>query len=166
MQDVIAEAGLSVGAVYRYFKSKNEIIAAIADGYAAEVRTVIADLDAHPEPGLSEVMERAFELVDANVGPDGTMRLAVQVWAEALRDPAVGAVVTRIYGAMRANFVDLASRAVKAGELPAGADPYAVGAALFSLVLGYALQRMLTGAPDRDTYREGVRALLGSRSAA
>src|SRR5262245_48052330 len=30
MQDVFAESGLSAGAVYRYFKSKNEIIHAIA----------------------------------------------------------------------------------------------------------------------------------------
>ena len=30
MQDVIAEAGLSVGAVYRYFRSKEELVAAIA----------------------------------------------------------------------------------------------------------------------------------------
>jgi AcrR family transcriptional regulator len=165
MQDVIAEAGLSVGAVYRYFKSKNEIIAAIADRYATEVRTVLADLAAHPEPGLGEVMERAVELIDANVGPEGMMRLAVQVWAEALRDPAVGAVVARIYGTMRANFVELAARAVKAGELPIDADPDAVGAALFSLVVGYALQRILTGTPDLDTYREGVRTLLAPRSA-
>ena len=34
MQDLIREAGLSVGAVYRYFKSKNEIINAIAETVA------------------------------------------------------------------------------------------------------------------------------------
>src|SRR3954470_18901979 len=28
MQDIFAESGLSAGAVYRYFKSKNEIVAA------------------------------------------------------------------------------------------------------------------------------------------
>ncbi len=162
MQDVIAEAGVSVGAVYRYFRSKNDIIAAIADGYAAEVKTVLGELAAHPELSLGEVMERAVELIDANTGPDGMMRLAVQVWAEAQRDPAVGALAAQIYGTMRGNFVELAQRAAEAGELPAEADPKAVGAALFSLVLGYALQRMLTGQPDLDTYRQGLRALLST----
>ena len=160
MQDVIAEADLSVGAVYRYFPSKNEIIAAIAGSYATELRAVLGELAADPGLGLSEVMERAVGLIDDNTGPDGMLRLAVQVWAEALRDPAVGAVAEQIYGAMRGNFVDLAQRAVEAGELPADADPKAVGATLFSLMLGYALQRMLTGEPDLSTYRAGLRSLL------
>ncbi|WP_369028857.1 TetR/AcrR family transcriptional regulator, partial [Nocardia farcinica] len=30
MQDVFAESGLSAGAVYRYFKSKDELVAALA----------------------------------------------------------------------------------------------------------------------------------------
>jgi AcrR family transcriptional regulator len=160
MQDVIAEAGLSMGAVYRYFRSKNEIIAAIASSYATELRAVIGELATDPALGLDEVMERVVGLVDENTGPDGILRLAVQVWAEALRDPAVGAVAEEIYAAMRGNFVELAERAVDAGELPADADPKAVGAALFSLVLGYALQRMLTGEPDLSTYRAGLRSLL------
>jgi len=160
MQDVIAEAGLSTGAVYRYFRSKNEIIAAIAGSYATGLREVIGDLAADPELGLGEVMERVVEVVDENTGPDGVLRLAVQVWAEALRDPAVAAVAEQIYVTMRGNFVELAQRAVEAGELPADADPKAVGATLFSLVLGYALQRMLTGQPDLDTYRAGLRSLL------
>jgi len=162
MQDVIAEAGLSVGAVYRYFPSKNEIIAAIAGSYATELRAVLGELAADPGLGLSEVMERAVGLIDDNTGPDGMLRLAVQVWAEALRDPAVGAVAEQIYGTMRGNFVDLAQRAVERGELPADADPKAVGAALFSLMLGYALQRMLTGEPDLSTYRAGLRSLLAA----
>ncbi len=161
MQDVIAEAGLSVGAVYRYFRSKTEIIAAIAEGYAIEVKHVLGDLPVDRGHGLSEVMQRAVEVIDANVGPDGMMRLAVQVWAEAMRDPAVAAVARQIYGTMRGNFVQLAQRAIRAGELPADADAEAVGATLFSLVLGYALQRMLTGQPDLEGYRRGLRALLG-----
>ena len=39
-------------------------------------------------------------------------------------------------------------------------DPEAVGSALFSLVLGYALQRVITGRPDLETYRRGVRTLV------
>jgi AcrR family transcriptional regulator len=148
--------------VYRYFRSKNEIIAAIADSYATDLRARLGELAADPALGLGEVMERAVELIDENTGPDGILRLAVQVWAEALRDPAVGAVAEQIYGTMRGNFVDLAQRAVERGELPADADPKAVGAALFSLMLGYALQRMLTGEPDLSTYRAGLRSLLAA----
>ncbi|MFG1989352.1 hypothetical protein ACGFJ7_05125 [Actinoplanes sp. NPDC048988] len=36
----------------------------------------------------------------------------------------------------------------------------AVTTAFFSLVPGYALQRILTGSPDKETYMRGVRELL------
>jgi AcrR family transcriptional regulator len=160
MQDVIAEADLSVGAVYRYFRSKTEIIAAIAEEYATEVSNDLVALSADPWRGLVEVMDRAIEIVDANTGPDGVLRLAVQVWAEALRDEAIAAVAAGIYGTLQENFVRIARHAVDHGALPADADPEAVGPTLFSLLLGYALQRMLTGRPDLDGYRRGVGTLL------
>jgi AcrR family transcriptional regulator len=160
MQDVIAEAELSVGAVYRYFRSKTEIIAAIAEGYATEVSTDLVALSADPWRGLADVMEQAIGIVEANSGPDGVLRLAVQVWAEALRDEAVGAVAAGIYGSLQENFTRIARHAVRHGDLPPDADPEAVGPALFSLLLGYALQRLLTGRPDPEGYRRGVRTLL------
>lgn len=166
MQDVIAEAGLSVGAVYRYFKSKNDIVEAIAEQYATLVSDMLAALIVDPERSLVDVMQGAIGVIEANIGPDGPMRLAVQVWAEALRDDRVGAIAEHVYSRLRGNFVTVARRAVETGELPADTDPEATGAALFSLVIGYGLQKMLTGRPDHDTYANGVRTLLGSFSAA
>lgn len=166
MQDVIAEAGLSVGAVYRYFKSKNDIVEAIAEQYASQVSDLLAALIADPDRSLADVMQGAIGVIDANIGPDGPMRLAVQVWAEALRDDRVGKIAEHVYSRLRGNFVTVARRAVETGELPPNTDPEATGAALFSLVIGYGLQKMLTGRPDRDTYVRGLRTLLGSFSAA
>ena len=42
MQDVLGEAGLSAGAVYRYFPSKAAIVAAIAQETVGEVIRSIA----------------------------------------------------------------------------------------------------------------------------
>jgi AcrR family transcriptional regulator len=162
MQDVISEAGLSVGAVYRYFRSKNEIIAAIAEQYAGQVGGTLVDLADDPGRSLLDAMQAAVEVIEANTGEAGPMRLAVQVWAEGLRDPAVATIVEHVYGSLRENFVRLAERAVRVGELPPDTDPEAAGAALFALVLGYGLQRILTGRPDPDSYRGALRSLLGS----
>ena len=54
----------------------------------------------------------------------------------------------------------LATRAREAGKLPADADVEAVGAVLFGMVPGYALQRILSAGPDTRTYLDGVRALV------
>src|SRR5262245_4244327 len=160
MQDVIDEAGLSVGAVYRYFKSKNEIIEAIAEGYSQEIGGVLETLAADPTRPLLDVMRTAFDMMDANVGPDGALRIAVQVWAEAVRDERAAAIANRFFRRFRDNFVRVARHAIASGELPASADPKAVGATLFALVVGYGLQKLLTGNPSRTAFVHGVESLL------
>ena len=161
MQDLIKEAGLSVGAVYRYFKSKNEIINAIAESVAGPL-TVYLDQLARQEPRLSvdEVLSLVLDMVDVQIGPDGNFPIALQVWAEATRDPAIADIVRHRYDGMRSAFTYVARRAVGAGELPADADVEAVGAALFGMIPGFALQRLLVGHPDKETYLRGVRTLL------
>ncbi|MEV4274629.1 TetR/AcrR family transcriptional regulator [Actinoplanes xinjiangensis] len=162
MQDVIKEAGLSVGAFYRYFKSKNELITAIASEKITAVTGVLdALLALDPMPSIAEILERLLERVDVAAVEDGSVRIAVQVWGEAVHDPEVAAVVAEIYGRVRDRAVHTAERAQAAGQIPPDADPAGIGAALFGLVQGYILQRILLGGTDRQTYMNGVRALMG-----
>ncbi|SCF43819.1 transcriptional regulator, TetR family [Micromonospora purpureochromogenes] len=162
MQDVIAEAGLSVGAVYRYFPSKNDLITSIAQSVIGGADAVFAELAAAEPPlPLVEALDRALTYVDAQAGEDGILPLAIQVWSESLRDPALAVFVNATYSGFRDRFTLLARRAREAGELPPDADPEAVGTALFGLVPGYLMQKVLTGRPDRRSYLTGVRTLLG-----
>jgi AcrR family transcriptional regulator len=85
MQDVIAEAGLSVGAVYRYFKSKNDIVEAIAQQYSDEIGATLDAITGDPGQSLADVLQASITLVHGNAEPGGTLRIAVQLWAEALR---------------------------------------------------------------------------------
>ncbi|WP_197675802.1 TetR/AcrR family transcriptional regulator [Micromonospora auratinigra] len=161
MQDVITEAGLSVGAVYRYFPSKNDLITSIAQSVVGGADQVFADIAAAEPPlPLVEALDRALTFVDGQSGPDGLLPLAIQVWSEAQRDPALAEFVAATYSRLRQHFVLLARRARDAGELSADADPEATGAALFALIPGYFMQRILTGHPTREVYLAGVRTLL------
>jgi AcrR family transcriptional regulator len=159
MQDLIREADLSVGAVYRYFKSKTEIINAIAEEVAGGLIAYLNEVAERDLP-LADAMSLALDATDEQLGPDGNFPLALQVWAEASLDPAIGAIVRARYAGLRAVFTAFARNAVRNGELPPDADVDAVGAALFGLMPGYALQRLLGGAPDKDTYLRGLQTLL------
>ena len=159
MQDLIREAGLSVGAVYRYFKSKNDIINAIAEGVAGVLAARLHEVVARELP-LVESMGLVLDALDEQLGPDGNFRLALQIWAEATIDPAIGAIVKLRYQGMRSAFALLAASAARHGELAADADADAVAAVLFGLMPGYALQRLLVGNPDKETYLRGIRALV------
>jgi AcrR family transcriptional regulator len=159
MQDLIAEAGLSVGAVYRYFKSKDEIITAIADTVTGAIQSELAEVAARKLP-LIDALSAVIDLVDTQVQPDGNFRLGLQIWAEASLDPSIGAIVDQRYRGMRAALVTLAANAVEAGELPPGSDVHAVGSVLYGLLPGYGLQKLLVGTPDKATFLAGVRALV------
>lgn len=162
MQRVIAEAELSVGAVYRYFPAKSDLIAGIAEQMAASIAAQLQSLAEAPDRSLTDVMEGAIGVVDANAGPDGVLPVAVQVWAEAQRDPKLAALTRRVYNQIVDVYIRLAERAIARGELPAGADPAAVGPALGALVVGYGLLKLLTGTVELNRYRAGVRAILDS----
>jgi|SRR6266540_4373790 len=153
MQDVIRAAGLSVGAFYRYFPSKTDLIRAIAEETVGEL---LVELDAaagvEPAPPLAEAMRQVLDIAERRISGDQRARIAVQVWAEALRDPELGELVADIYQRVRDRFTLLATRA---------ANPEAVGAVLFGLVQGYVLQRLLVGKIDATMYHEGIVALLG-----
>jgi AcrR family transcriptional regulator len=163
MQDVFEEAALSAGAVYRYFPSKAAIVAAIAEETVGDVLRVVEEITgAEPVPPLEDTMARVLDAVDAHTGPEGNARIAMQVWAEALREPALADLVQATYGRIRSSFVELARRAREAGRILPDADPEQVGTVLFSMVPGYILQRLLVGGVDPGVYRTGMRGFLVS----
>lgn len=164
MQDVFAESGLSAGAVYRYFKSKNEIIHAIASekqGGAVKLLEEITKED--PLPPFEEIIERFFTLIQEVLDEDGSLRVAPQVWAEALHDPVYQAIIAELFTGVRSWWAELASRMRDAGRLPEDADPEAVGATMMCTMPGFVLQRMLMGNLDARTMRAGFHALTGAR---
>ena len=161
MQDLIAEAGLSVGAVYRYFKSKDEIINAISQNITGTLGHQLEEIAAAGPP-LLEAMTRAIDTIDVQVRPGGFFSIGVQVWAEATVDPAIGAIVRQRYLEMRRPFLTIARHAVATGEVRPGSDPEALSYVLFGMLPSYAVQRLLVGAPSKETFLAGVRALVAA----
>lgn len=160
MQDLIKEAGLSVGAVYRYFKSKDEIIAAIAEGVVGGISQQI-DASAQRRLPLMESLGLLLDMIDRQLEPDGALPIALQIWAESTIDPGIRAIVHERYQKLRASVRVLVTHAVENGELPAEADVDEMTGAFYALVPGYALQRLLIGDPDREAFLRGARALFG-----
>lgn len=85
IEEICAEARISPGALYRYFDSKADIIAAIALDARAEAETALDRLNEAEGliDGLSD-MARAF---CTTFETDGDATLLADIWAEAARDP-------------------------------------------------------------------------------
>lgn len=163
MAAVIAEAGLSAGAVYGYFRSKNEIIKAIADRALGQAAHHLHDLVEREEPvHPADAVEVFLRQVTAPVVEGGVdlPRIAVQAWAEAVRDPEVHALAREKMLALRDALESVVLRCRRDGTLPADLDPEQAAQVLFGLLPGFVLQRLILGDVTPESYVQGVRALL------
>ena len=166
MADIITESGLSAGAVYRYFRSKEELIGAVADTALSTADEVFGRLLA--DGGSPAPEEAVAAMVNGIVGwaahePVTSVdltRIAVQGWAEALRNPDLHGRVDDAYRRLRGHCAEVARRWQAAGNLPADAQPENVAAAMLGLVQGFLLQRLLLADTTSPGYLAGVRALL------
>lgn len=164
MQDVFAEANLSAGAVYRYFRGKEEIIGAIAMSAMSTVAGAFAEAaSADPLPPLPDLMAGVFKAVEKMDAEHGTGRMVIQVWAEALRSPGLAEQITsriRVTGAEITKVVELYQ---ERGMIAADAPAEHVARTIIALLPGFIVQRALLGDVTAETFRDGLRALVQDR---
>jgi AcrR family transcriptional regulator len=164
MQDVLGEANLSAGAVYRYFRGKEEIIAAIAGEAVAEIAGAVdGAFDTDDPPPLDEVLGAAFLAIQRVDAEQGIARLALQVWGEAVRSPALAATLTGEIRRVRASLARLVRAYQARGLMAADAPAEQVAQVLVGLLPGFVFQHALLGDVDPAAFRAGLRALLTTR---
>jgi AcrR family transcriptional regulator len=116
MQDIVRESGLSPGAIYGYFAGKDAIVDAIgADRHALEIALIAAARpDGDLRDGLRRLSREFFALL-RDPGERLRRRVALQVWAEALRNPRLMRQVRGGVDRPRAMLADLLRRAQARG---------------------------------------------------
>src|ERR671919_677151 len=127
MQAIFEESGLSPGAVYRYFKGKEEIVQAIA---LETLGSFAAAIESGPPGGPDVVLGRLLDAIDSISLRDHRLRLALQIWGEAIVNPGVGGFVREAIEGLRRRM---------AAELLAS-DPDGTARVLVALVQGMVIQ--------------------------
>ncbi|MCU1642127.1 MAG: TetR/AcrR family transcriptional regulator [Nocardia sp.] len=161
MQDVFAESGLSAGAVYRYFKSKDDIIAALTSESTVDLRAALSEaVYSDPLPTPAELVRSITETIVRLSGTSGPVRVIPQAWALALTDANIGDYVRTSISSIRRLWIDYAIRMREIGWLPIDADTDAVGKAFLGLLPGFILQHLILGDTDPESFSRGVAQLL------
>jgi AcrR family transcriptional regulator len=162
IEDVIAATGMSSSAVYRYFRSKEEIIRASAEMGVARVRDIyVALLQRDPCPTPAETLALLVDELHARTDHseyDAT-RVALQTWAEALRDPVLHRTARACYRDAQADVVELTERWRDAGRIPLDADTKAIAATIFTLMHGLIVMHHLVDDVPADALVRGVSQL-------
>lgn len=149
MGDLIAESGLSAGAIYVYYRSKDDIVEAVAaevlGGRVADIAR-LGDLDPLPEP--AEVVGLFLRTLPTELVDFG---LLLEVWAYAARSGRLHSYTAAAYDGLRGAFRDyLAAYAARAGVPTDAASDWGWRTApvLMSLCQAGIAQRSMIG-PDR-----------------
>jgi AcrR family transcriptional regulator len=164
MQDFFDASGLTAGLVYRYFRSKDELVATLAGEALGLLHASVEEaIVAAEPPGTEEVLARLLRTIDELDARERLARVAVQVWGEALHNPAVAPIAAQGIARLQAALEQLVRAAQAAGQLDRRLDPVYAARVLFSILPGFIIQRALDPALDRAGYEQAARALIAGR---
>ncbi len=155
ISDICRESGIGVGNLYHYFDGKEAMIEAIAAQDAAVTAGILDELDrADDIVGSIRALVSASDLDDGYVVDDA---LAVEIIAEAARNPRVAAIRREADLAVRRRLAQVLAGAQRRGKVDPALDPDATAWLVISLFEGLSLRRIT------DTPEEYQRGLLAVR---
>ncbi|MGP4112170.1 TetR/AcrR family transcriptional regulator [Streptomyces sp. 4N509B] len=161
MQDVLAETGLSAGAVYRYFPSKDAMILEIAHSVLDVVHSAFEEASHSPKPPPpDEILLEVVERLTAHFAHPPQMVL--QVWAETFRNPELAALLDTFIDRVVTAWARIVGTYQARGEMAADLPPEHVARTLIACCQGFMVQRAL-GHGDIAWLRDGLRGLATFR---
>src|SRR3954464_4606207 len=140
MQDICAEAGMSPGNLYRYFPSKEALIAGIAERDRAEVAQEFASADL--SRGLFAVIEGMAQHHFAEK-PDEQVALCTEISSEARRNPEIARISAAFDADVKRWLTDLFRAGAERGDIPSDIDLEAVVTMLMIIADGVWWRRAL-----------------------
>lgn len=156
MQEICAEADLSPGALYRYFPSKTDIIAAIS---AADAKSRLAMLETI-ETG-AELIDRLVFFADKFVAKRRSdAPLVGEILAEALRDPDLAARMRAGVAPMHALLAQLIRQSQARGEFDPSLEPMRAARWVLGAVDGVCMRAVMSRREDNVAIGDDLRALL------
>jgi TetR/AcrR family transcriptional regulator, repressor for uid operon len=162
MHDISAEAGISVGLIYRYFENKDAVISAMADRHKKEIHNVLER--AQQAPTLLESLEILFTAHCCEDAPQVISAFVVDLYAEASRNPRVADLVRDVLQTAMDGVTDLIARSPEAESAAHGLKPHELAELIFAVSRGMLMRDVLqpqtmTAAERRTRQLEVTRRL-------
>ena len=147
MQEICAEAGMSPGNLYRYFPSKEALIAGISERNRAEAAASFAKVDSAPDffEGLAGLARH--HLVDRS---DVEVGLCAEIMSESRRNPEIARLYQDIEHDIKNRIAAMLRLAVERGEVRADLDVEAAATVLMVLGDGMSWRRSVEPGFDAE----------------
>jgi TetR/AcrR family transcriptional repressor of uid operon len=142
MHDISAEAGISVGLIYRYFANKEAVIAAMADRHKKEIHDLLER--ARQAPSLLESLEILFTAHCCENSPQVQSAFVVDLYAEASRNPQIADLVRDVLQTAMNGVTDLIARSPEAKSAAThGLKPHELAELIFAVARGMLMRDVL-----------------------
>ena len=142
MHDISAEAGISVGLIYRYFANKEAVISAMADRHKSEIQDVLER--ARQAPTLLESLEILFTAHCCENSPNVVSAFVVDLYAEASRNPQVADLVRDVLQTSMDGVTDLIARSPEGQKNAVGGlAPNELSELIFAVARGMLMRDVL-----------------------
>lgn len=162
--EICREANITPGGLYHYFRSKEDLIAAVIDSSAeTAVQGVQKLIDGSPntEAALLQVSQ-LFVHTMADPGIDNATRLELEIWVEGLKNEQLFEKSQRAWVMRMESLEKLLRRGIDDGIYdPESIDPHAMASFLIAIYIGLRMGRLL--GPQFDV-QGAVRTYLSMRS--
>src|SRR5437868_9119489 len=162
MHDISAEAGISVGLIYRYFQNKEAVIAAMAERHKQEIQELVER--AGQAPNLLEGLEILFTAHCCEDSLKVLSAFVVDLYAEASRNPQIANLVRDVLQTSMDGVTDLIARSPEGKNAAGGLTPKELSELIFAVARGMLMYDVLqpqemTEAERRTAQLEVVRRL-------
>ena len=146
MHDISAEAGISVGLIYRYFESKEAVISAMADCR----KNVLQELldRARQAPTLAEALEIVFTSHCCDSSPQLQAAFVIDLYNEASRNPRLAEIVRDIVSTAMDGVTELIARSPEMQNCSHNLSPRELVELIFATSRGMMIRDLLES--DRD----------------
>ena len=165
MEDIVREANLSFGAVYLYYKSKDELILAACSAAFQQMRALLVPILTREEPyPLPELVRKITKIITQHAQRD-KLNFGVAFlmgWGEAQFNPKIKELVAGGQLLYRQALTAIVRKWQERGDIPARAKPVDIAKVLLSFFLGFIVQSAMIGGIDPDSAAKGIEGLISS----
>lgn len=157
LRDVFQEAGMSAGAVYNYYQTKDDLVLAVTEAGMAQALAAMAETSS-PEPDLASVVE-GFLSALARSQPSDAPRVDLMIAAEALASPAVQLAVVANRERVLQALVRLVERRQQKDGVFQGHSAQALAELLYATYQGLIVSVALGEQPDVTGIGKALKAM-------
>ena len=141
MHDISAEAGISVGLIYRYFESKEAVISTLAEEHKKELQDLLER--AKQAPTVLDSLEILLTAHCCEDNPQMHCAFVVDLFAEAGRNPRIANLVVDVLETGMAGVTEVIARAPEMRDPPHGLTPREVTELIFATARGSMMRDVL-----------------------